>query len=883
MKKVLSFALALILTGSALFTSISSIPTFAEKEKSTPMLDCYSTEKERIISGDSVNLSFTIVDENFSKTTKMQDAYIKMADDSAFSYSGSSPFVSDTAEYKEEKGGVEISFSMDGLVYSVGDKLSLYYGFKANGEPYQNLISFTVEETTRKVDKTEGEIKDYGLIAEDQNRNLSTERITIDSTVQNGRDMTEITGSDPMVLNAQKWLNARYTGKHGYTPIPEDGTPGTRVAEAFVTGLQIDLGIAEPTGIFGEATKAAFDSQVGTLQKGSTDTGDKQYVTMLQHAMYCKGYDPTAVTGTFGDGTEDGLIKMKEDAGFQNSDGVVDAMWMKAVLNSDAYIVVNKGDNRIREAQQYLNRKYYNYFGIKPCDGHYSRETNEAEIYAWQCEEGLDTATANGHFGPTTKKLCPNLPYDSRYPSDTLKNFIRLLQYSLYFNEVDDRSKLPFNDTYGLQVRTCVLNFQKFMCLPDESGNADVGTIMSLMVSTGDPDRAAKGCDCATQLDSAKAQSLHNAGYEYVGRYLSGNSASGPKNLTIDELVAIANAGLKTFPIYQDGATKPEYFNQEQGLHDGKKAAILAEFLRIPHDTTIYFAVDYDFMDYQVTSQVIPYFGGIVNAIGKNYKVGIYGSRNICTRVSEIGLSTSSFVSDMSSGYSGNYGYPMPSNWAFDQYNEYDFPAGFGLDKDAVSGRDSGFSIDVDNLYNRTSAREYMERWHEDRNPKYKSFDADCANFVSQCLNSSGFPMNSKWYNLNIFNSSNALKDIIQNTEDENGWTVTDSWSVAREQYKFFKDYKNGFTVDCISEINIDKNSNIADVLAQAKNEGYPIQVGDVLCWHENGSADSHHSSIISEINNDMIYYAQHTIDCIDKPLEEGLGEEYVSVIRIRN
>lgn len=69
-------------------------------------------------------------------------------------------------------------------------------------------------------------------------------------------------------------------------------------------------------------------------------------------------------------------------------------------------------------------------------------------------------------------------------------------------------------------------------------------------------------------------------------------------------------------------------------------------------------------MDYQVTANAIPYFRGIREALkGKPlyYKVGIYGSRNTCTRVSDEGLAKSSFVGDMSTGYSGNMGYRIPT------------------------------------------------------------------------------------------------------------------------------------------------------------------------------------------------------------------------------
>lgn len=58
------------------------------------------------------------------------------------------------------------------------------------------------------------------------------------------------------------------------------------------------------------------------------------------------------------------------------------------------------------------------------------------------------------------------------------------------------------------------------------------------------------------------------------------------------------------------------------------------------------------------------------------------------------GYSVSSFVSDMSTGYSGNLGFPLPEDWAFDQIKEMDKnESGFdiALDNDVVSGRYYGF------------------------------------------------------------------------------------------------------------------------------------------------------------------------------------------------
>ncbi|RPK77484.1 hypothetical protein EES45_20690 [Streptomyces sp. ADI97-07] len=109
----------------------------------------------------------------------------------------------------------------------------------------------------------------------------------------------------------------------------------------------------------------------------------------------------------------------------------------------------------------------------------------------------------------------------------------------------------------------------------------------------------------------------------------------------------------------------------------------------------IYFAVDYDAMDGEVTDYVIPHFRGVMRTIGENssYGVGVYGPRNVCQRVADAGYAAASFVSDMSSGFSGNLGYPMPTNWAFDQIVTLTVGSGAGaieIDKNIASGRDTG-------------------------------------------------------------------------------------------------------------------------------------------------------------------------------------------------
>ena len=81
------------------------------------------------------------------------------------------------------------------------------------------------------------------------------------------------------------------------------------------------------------------------------------------------------------------------------------------------------------------------------------------------------------------------------------------------------------------------------------------------------------------------------------------------------------------------------------------------------------------------------------------YRIGVYGSRNICQKVCSLTKAESSFVADMSTGYSGNLGYSMPNNWAFEQFHEYSILGSgfsFAVYKDMASGRYKGISADAE-------------------------------------------------------------------------------------------------------------------------------------------------------------------------------------------
>ena len=360
----------------------------------------------------------------------------------------------------------------------------------------------------------------------------------------------------------------------------------------------------------------------------------------------------------------------------------------------------------IRLIQQQLNRDWSNVIGVGPCDGVVSRYTAFALIGALQAAEGVTTELLTNinsvNFGNATTASFENFPgtLNRNNNSSEYVPFNKLVQYGLYFNGYDPGR---FDGIYDSNVENQVTRFQEFYALTHGGlitlGEVNVSTMKSLLTSKGDTSRSARACDCATVLNQQQAFDLKAAGYTHVGRYLTGYVGNHiPKYLTPEEVTYIENARLNVFPIYQAGGYNLEYFqNLSQGAIDAQNAIHAAENIGVPNNTIIYFAVDFDCYEHQIDQYIIPYFRRINLAFRsqtnrKNYRIGIYGPRYVCTKVSNMGLAVTSFVADMSTGFSCNMGFPIPKNWAFDQFFETSFTSipSFPIDKDAFSGRDNG-------------------------------------------------------------------------------------------------------------------------------------------------------------------------------------------------
>src|SRR5690606_941656 len=103
--------------------------------------------------------------------------------------------------------------------------------------------------------------------------------------------------------------------------------------------------------------------------------------------------------------------------------------------------------------------------------------------------------------------------------------------------------------------------FQSFTLL-NQNGNADFQTWMSLLVSTGDPNRKGTACDGITEITPARAQTLVNEGYTTIGRYLTNVPGRLNKRIQPGELQTIFNAGLSVYPIFQESHANANNFSR---------------------------------------------------------------------------------------------------------------------------------------------------------------------------------------------------------------------------------------------------------------------------------------------------------------------------------
>ncbi|MET7357337.1 glycoside hydrolase domain-containing protein [Streptomyces sp. NPDC005562] len=503
--------------------------------------------------------------------------------------------------------------------------------------------------------------------------------------------------ADELVKRAQRFINTTYGNGStlGIPKLEENGRTSWTVMYALTRALQYEMGITSLSDSFGPATLGALGEKYGKLNDATIPSAN--FCRIIQSALYCKGYDGGEIDGKYNDRVKAAVSKMKTDSGsaIPYPDRNLWPKEVKGLFNMDAYVTIDNGSKGIHAIQQMLNGRYLlrKDFYLIPCDGHHSRDVAKSMLFAIQYELGMADGVANGVFGPGTQSGLKNHTVST---SSQPGVWVRLFSAAMELN----KRPVTMTESFPGALEGAVREFQEFLKLP-VTGKGDFQTWSSLLVSYGDQSRKGEACDGVTKITQARAQSLKSAGYKYIGRYLYNPFPNGDlkeKEIQPGELETIEQHGLRCFPIFQTFGRGVDSFSIGQGTADALAAVSAAEKHGFKSGSRIFFAVDYDAVDHEVTSHIIPHFEGINDGIessGGKYRVGIYGPRNVCSRVSTRGLAEASFVSNMSSGFSGNLGYSMPTNWAYDQIKTISVGSGDGkieIDNNVASGRDKGQS-----------------------------------------------------------------------------------------------------------------------------------------------------------------------------------------------
>lgn len=501
---------------------------------------------------------------------------------------------------------------------------------------------------------------------------------------------------DLRVKEVQVWLGTAFPDyfhydedgdNSGIYPLEPDGMTGNRTVKALIMALQIHLHLTPVDGIWGSGTTSACPTV-------TQNTMDPVLMKIVQSGFICKGYNPGPLDGAWGSYTQKAIQDFKTDLGFTGGSESLAPLYFKSLLTTDPTKTNPTSDLRVRRVQQYLNGRYSSLYqaklGFIPTGGHFERKTGKALIYGFQSSIGT---TADGALGPKSLAKMPTLAKGS-----TAEEQVMILQCALICNRYPVSE---INGVYDQQMEDKIREFQHFMCLDQDSqvvpGEVNRRAWCALLMSSGDPERLPNAADTSTQLTEAQAQALYNDGIRYIGRYLTKVKGGLDKNLTDQEIRHILNAGLKLIPIFQEDQSRLENFTYQKGYGCWRKATDAATRLKLPA-CTIYFSVDFDATEAQAKGAVTDFFRGLNDAKAVSpsiYQIGIYSARNTCSVIRAAGLAGNCYISNMSTGYSGNLGYVMPTDWCFDQYAKgtYTVNGGsFEIDKVIASGVDQAVS-----------------------------------------------------------------------------------------------------------------------------------------------------------------------------------------------
>lgn len=164
------------------------------------------------------------------------------------------------------------------------------------------------------------------------------------------------------------------------------------------------------------------------------------------------------------------------------------------------------------------------------------------------------------------------------------------------------------------------------------------------------------------RITTAKLDQLKALGYTQLIRYI----ATADKSITPAEARAIAAAGIQLVTVYEAwGDTKGELSAALGTLH-AKEYLRKVGAIGQPEGSSMFYAVDTDVSTQGIRERIIPYFQAIKTQIAGKFRIGVYGSGNVCAALLDRDLCDLTWVVDNKWG--GSQAFIASGRWNLKQH-----------------------------------------------------------------------------------------------------------------------------------------------------------------------------------------------------------------------
>jgi len=202
----------------------------------------------------------------------------------------------------------------------------------------------------------------------------------------------------------------------------------------------------------------------------------------------------------------------------------------------------------------------------------------------------------------------------------------------------------------------------------------------------------AAGIDMPTDARD-HAMELKSSRLDFVARYYRDPASRWP-TLSAEEARMVSSAGMKLVTVWESHSHRPGYFSYASGYSDAMTASRQARTVGQPAGSAIYFAVDFNAREPDITGPVEQYFrgvtAGLATAAGQapGYKVGVYGSGAVCEYLKQMRLAEYAWLSN-STAWAG---YDSFADWNIKQSRGSE-SLSFGQDSNQAQSEYGGFQV----------------------------------------------------------------------------------------------------------------------------------------------------------------------------------------------